>query len=131
MPETVDPEEGAREAFDALVRRAVEAIPEPYASALRSVAIVVEDEPLPGQVPPGQMLFGLYEGVPRTTWAADWVAVPAKITIYRRPHEIRYPDPSARQRGVEDTVRHEIAHHLGVDETGIRSIEAERRTRRT
>ena len=48
----------------------------------------------------------------------------------RRPHEIRYPDPVARQQGVEDTVRHEIAHHLGVDEAGIRSIEAERRARR-
>ncbi|MEI8334910.1 MAG: metallopeptidase family protein [Chloroflexota bacterium] len=130
MPASDDPEEEARDAFDALVGRAVEAIPEPYASALRSVAIVVEDAPLPGQVPPGQMLFGLYQGVPRTTWAADWVPVPAKITIYRRPHEIRYPDPVARQQGVEDTVRHEIAHHLGVDEAGIRSIEAERRAHR-
>jgi predicted Zn-dependent protease with MMP-like domain len=126
---TDDPEEAARDAFDAMVSSAVESIPEPYASALGSVAIVVEDDPLPGQVPPGQLLFGLYQGVPRTTWAADWVPVPAKITIYRRPHEIRYPDPAARQRGVEDTVRHEIAHHLGIDETGIRSIEAERRAR--
>lgn len=122
----MDADEAARDAFDELVRRAVDAIPEPYASALGSVAFVTEDDPLPAQRPPGGILFGLYEGVPRSRWAADWAVVPARITIYRLPHERMFRDPEARARAVESTVRHEVAHHLGVDEAGIRAIEAER-----
>jgi predicted Zn-dependent protease with MMP-like domain len=125
-PATTDPEDAARDAFDGLVRRAVEAIPEPYASALVSVAFVTEDDPLPEQRPPGGTLFGLYQGVPRSRWAADWSVVPARITIFRRPHERMFPDPDARARAVESTVRHEVAHHLGIDEAGIRAIEAQR-----
>jgi predicted Zn-dependent protease with MMP-like domain len=126
--EPVDPEEAAREAFDELVRQAVEGIPEPYASALGPVAIVVEDEPRPDQRPPGKTFYGLFEGVPRTSWAADWSVMPAKITIFRRPHEAFFPDPEARARAVESTVRHEVAHYLGIDEHGIQEIERENRT---
>jgi predicted Zn-dependent protease with MMP-like domain len=121
-----DPIEGRRDAFDALVARAVERIPAPFADQLDSVAIVIEDEPRPDQRRPGVLLFGLYEGVPRTAWGASNAPVPCQITVYRLPHERAYPDPSARARAVESTVLHEVAHHLGIDEQRIRRIEAER-----
>lgn len=118
----LDPEDEARTAFEALVDAAVAAIPEPFASQLASVAFVVEDAPLPGQAPPGGTLFGLYQGVPRTAWGADSAAHAARITIYRRPHELWYRDPEARARAVEGTVRHEVAHHLGISDERLREL---------
>ena len=58
-------------AFERLVERALAAIPEPYRQALDEVAVIVEDEPSDGQlrengIEPGDTLYGLYEGVPRT-----------------------------------------------------------------
>jgi predicted Zn-dependent protease with MMP-like domain len=111
-----DPEDAARAAFEALVEAAIAAIPEPFTAELASVAFVVEDEPLPGQAPPGGTLFGLYQGVPRTAWGAASAAHAARITIYRRAHERWYRDPRARARAVAATVRHEVAHHLGISD---------------
>jgi predicted Zn-dependent protease with MMP-like domain len=115
-PTGLDPEDEARAAFEAMVAAAIAAIPEPFASRLSSVGFVIEDEPLPGQAPAGGTLFGLYQGVPRTAWGADSAAHAARITIYRRPHERWYPGRAARARAVAGTVRHEVAHHLGISD---------------
>lgn len=107
--------------FDALVDRALAGIPEPFARALDEVAIVVEDEPSRAQLRenglgPDETLYGLYEGVPRTEWAADWLMVPNKITLFRMPLEEDFPDPADLEREVQTTVLHELAHHLGIDD---------------
>lgn len=122
-----DPEDEARAAFETLVAGAIAAIPEPFAGQLASVAFVVEDEPLPGQAPAGGTLFGLYQGVPRTAWGADSATHAARITIYRRPHERWHRDPAARVRAVEATVRHEVAHHLGISDERLRELDSDRR----
>ncbi len=127
QPPGPDPEDEARAAFDALVVAAIAAIPEPFAEQLGTVAFVVEDEPLPGQAPAGGTLFGLYEGVPRTAWGADSAAHAARITIYRRPHERWYREPAARARAVVATVRHEVAHHLGISDERLRQLDSDRR----
>src|ERR1019366_10160561 len=74
--------------FDELVQRALDGIPEPFARALDEVAIVIDDEPSPQQrretgLRPGEGLYGLYEGVPRTEYAADWAVLPNKITLFQ------------------------------------------------
>ena len=51
----------------------------PFAAALDEVAVVIEDAPTPEQLrdndlPADEWLYGLYEGVPRTEWGADWSA---------------------------------------------------------
>jgi predicted Zn-dependent protease with MMP-like domain len=120
-----DPEDEARAAFETLVEAAIAAIPEPFTAELASVAFVVEDEPLPGQAPPGATLFGLYQGVPRTAWGADSAVHAARITIYRRPHERWYRDSAARAEAVAGTVRHEVAHHLGISDERLRQLAAE------
>ena len=122
-----DLEEQARADFEVLVDEAVAAIPKPFSAHLGGVAIVVEDDPRPGQAPPGQLLFGLYQGVPRTAWGASGAPHASKITIFRRPHELMYRDRAARAQAVQGTVLHEVAHYFGIDETQIRSIEAGRR----
>jgi predicted Zn-dependent protease with MMP-like domain len=127
-PDTVasDPDDAARDAFADLVFAAVDALPEPYASARSTVAIMTEDEALPSETPPGVVYFALYRGVPLTREGADAALDRPTIRVFRLPHERFYPDPTQRALKVNDTVLHEVAHHLGIDEAGIRAIEAGR-----
>jgi predicted Zn-dependent protease with MMP-like domain len=112
----------AREqAFEQLVDRAIAAIPDPYREALRDVAVLIEDEPSPEQLEenelePWDTMYGLYEGVPRTEYAADWAATPNRITLFRLPLEEDFPDPRDLEDEVRLTVLHELAHHLGIDD---------------
>ena len=129
MGAALDPEaelERRQDEFDQMVADAVEAIPSPYREQLDSVAIITDDEPAAGQQAPGTLLFGLYQGVPRTRWGATNTAIPSKITIFRRAHEIAFPDPVARALRVRSTVLHEVAHHLGIDDATLRRIEGGR-----
>jgi predicted Zn-dependent protease with MMP-like domain len=72
--------------------------PMPFAAALDEVAIVIADEPTGDQLasnelPDDEGLYGLYEGVPRTEWGADWVTMPNRITLFRLPLEADFADP--------------------------------------
>jgi predicted Zn-dependent protease with MMP-like domain len=110
--------------FETMVVAAVERLPEAFRARLGSVAIVVEDEPSPGELASvgARGLFGLYRGVPRTAYGADGSPSPSVITIYRGPHVRAYPDPAVRALAVEDTLRHEVAHHLGISDTRLREL---------
>jgi len=108
-------------AFERLVDRAIAQIPDPYRVALREVAIVIEDEPSPEQlrengIEHGDSMYGLYEGVSRAAYAADWAAEPNRITLFRLPLEEDFPDPAELEDEVRLTVLHELAHHLGIDD---------------
>jgi predicted Zn-dependent protease with MMP-like domain len=110
-----------------LVDDALAAIPEPFASALAEVAVVIDDVPTPEQrreneLAADEMLYGLYEGVPRTEWGADWVATPNRITLFRLPLEEDFPDPEDLRDEVELTVIHELAHHLGIDDARLEEL---------
>lgn len=107
--------------FERLVDRALAGVPEPFASHLATVAVVIEDEPSAEVrraegLHPDETLYGYYEGTPRTAWAADEVPLPNKITIYRLPLEEDFADPIELEDEVRRTVIHEIAHHLGIDD---------------
>jgi predicted Zn-dependent protease with MMP-like domain len=107
--------------FEALVDRAIASIPAPYSEALREVAIVIEDEPSDEQLADNGLdledsMYGLYEGVPRTDYAADWAASPNRITLFRVPLEEDFSDPVELEAEVRMTVLHELAHHLGIDD---------------
>jgi len=107
--------------FEALVDRALAGVPEPFASHLATVAVVIEDEPSAAVrraegLRPDETLYGYYEGTPLTSWGADEVPLPNKITIYRLPLEEDFADPAELEDEVRLTVIHEIAHHLGIDD---------------
>jgi predicted Zn-dependent protease with MMP-like domain len=113
--------------FEDLVEEAIAAIPMPFAEALDDVAIVIEDEPSDDQLgardlDDGDTLYGLYDGVPRTAWGADWAPVPNRITLFRLPLEADYPDPADLADEVWLTLIHELAHHLGIDEDRLREL---------
>jgi predicted Zn-dependent protease with MMP-like domain len=115
--------------FEDLVDEALAAIPLPFAAALDEVAIVIEDEPTPDQlrghgIDDGETdtLYGLYEGVARTEWGADWAVVPNRITLFRLPLEADFADPDDLADEVWVTVMHELAHHLGIDDERLHEL---------
>lgn len=113
--------------FEDLVDEAIAAIPMPFAEALDEVAIVIEDEPTEDQLGAHDLdaeetLYGLYDGVPRTAWGADWAPVPNRITLFRLPLEADFADPDALADEVWLTLVHELAHHLGIDEDRLHEL---------
>ena len=111
--------------FSALVVAALDALPDVFRERLGSVAIVVEEEASADQLQSVRAhgLFGLYQGVPRTSWAADHSPYPSKITIFRGPllRASRTEDDLARR--VTETVHHEIAHHFGISDERLRELQ--------
>lgn len=110
--------------LDAIVEAALERLPEPFRERLGSVAIVIEDEPSPAQLAAvgARGLFGLYQGIPRTTYGVDNASVPSKITLFRGPLLRASRTPEALAAQVADTVYHEIAHHFGISDARLREL---------
>ena len=106
--------------FEQTIADSLDALPVPLADSMSNVAIVVEEEP-----PPGQPLLGLYQGHPLTTRGSGYAgALPDKITIYRGPLERLYGhDPEALRRQVRRVVLHEIAHHFGISDERLIEID--------
>ena len=99
----------------------------PFAAALDEVAIVIDDEPSAEQLQDSELerdeaLYGLYEGVARTEYAADWITVPNRITLFRLPLEEDFADPDELADEVRITVIHELAHHLGIDDDRLHDL---------
>jgi predicted Zn-dependent protease with MMP-like domain len=100
------------EDFRALVRAAVDDLPLEFHHALEHVAVVVSDS---GR---RQHLYGLYEG---GTVARDYFH--DRIVIFRDTLLRDYGhDVDQLKAQVTRTVRHELAHHLGWDEKGVRGL---------
>ena len=114
---------------DAVIDEVLDRLPEPFREQLATVAIAVEDEATAEQLAavraPG--LFGLYQGVPRTRWGVDNVPVPSKITLFLGPLARANPGPDRLTKAIEDTLLHELGHHLGIDDARLRELSAERR----
>jgi predicted Zn-dependent protease with MMP-like domain len=100
------------EDFKALVRAAVDDLPLEFHRALEHVAIVVSD----GGRRRGA--YGLYQG---DTVAHDFFH--DRIVIFRDTLVRDFGhDPDQLKAQVTRTVRHELAHHLGWDEKGVRGL---------
>ncbi|MEO6858243.1 MAG: metallopeptidase family protein [Solirubrobacteraceae bacterium] len=107
-PQPVDDDED----FRALVRSAVDELPLEFHRALEHVAVVVSDG---GR---RRRAYGLYQG---DTVARDFFhdrIIIFKDTLLRDFGH----DPELLKAQVTRTVRHELAHHLGWDEKGVRGL---------
>lgn len=118
-----------REDFAALVREAMDDLPEEFMQRLENVEVVIEDEPTPellrslGMNPRHTTLFGLYQGVPLHLRGASYGGVlPDKITIFYRPLLRAGGSPERIRAQVRDTVIHEIGHFFGLDDDTIRDL---------
>lgn len=110
----------SQERFEQLVQRALAGLPPAFARRVSNVAVVVEDSPDPRKLAslgydPQEMLLGLYEGIPLGDRASGYhLAVPDKITIYRRPILAQCRSDEEVIREVRETVMHEIGHFFGL-----------------
>ncbi len=120
-----------RERFEELVGRAIENLPEEFQERLENVDIVVADVPTLFQleksdIGKGEVLLGLYEGVPQTERGSHYGMVPPdKITIFQKAIESAYQDDLKIVREIERVVRHEIAHHFGISDERLDELESE------
>jgi predicted Zn-dependent protease with MMP-like domain len=98
--------------FQALVRSALDDLPLEFHRALEHVAVVVSDG---GR---RRRAYGLYQG---DTVARDYFH--DRIIIFRDTLLRDFGhDPELLKAQVTRTVRHELAHHLGWDEHGVRGL---------
>jgi predicted Zn-dependent protease with MMP-like domain len=117
-----------RERFEELAAEAIDSLPQQFQDKLENVAVIVEYWPTLRQVRrlglrEREQLLGLYEGVPLTAFGRDHATIlPEKITIFQRPIELAYRTDERIVRGIEETVRHEIAHHFGMSDEKIYDI---------
>ncbi len=98
------------ERFEQLVADALDEIPEDLGRVMDNVVVQVRDGSPAG-------LLGLYEGVPLTAREAyGGLAMPDRITVYRRPICRRCDSEADVVEEVRVTVVHEVAHHFGIDD---------------
>lgn len=102
-----------RDRFTRLAEVALAAIPETFQAQLTNTMIVVDDLPDLEAVREGEDpdLLGLYEGATVLEHG-----LPERIVLYQRNHENIAADEQELAEQVNETMRHEVGHHFGMEE---------------
>ncbi len=121
-----------RERFYNIVMKAIGELPPAFQKRLENVDVIVADWPTPVQLARNNVksrysLLGLYEGIPHTKRGQGYgMVLPDKITIFRKPIETRCHSWEEVEKEVGKVVRHEIAHHFGIEEHRLQTLENEK-----
>ena len=116
--------------MEAIARRALLSLPEPFAGHLRDVVLLIEefadDETLDSMgIEDPFDLTGIYEGIPLTERSVDQSGtLPDKIRLFRRAILDEWA-------GGEDTLEHlvahvlvhEVGHHFGLSDEDMHALE--------
>lgn len=108
--------------FERLVEKGIAAIPERFQQHLSPIVFVVDSTAKDDD------LLGLFEGPVLAERNVDG-AVPPTVTIFQHAHEKEAESPEELERLVAETVWHEVAHYLGMEEDEV--VRAEKRKRRS
>jgi predicted Zn-dependent protease with MMP-like domain len=104
------------ERFEELVAAALDSIPEELGSRMDNVVVRVVDGSRAG-------LLGLYEGIPLTQRGEyGGLAMPDRITIYRRAILAMAETEEDVVQQVRVTVIHEVGHHFGISDARLREL---------
>ncbi len=113
--------------FEQLVKEAVKSLPPEVRSHMENVAILVEEEFIPGSADESeeeQEFLGLYHGIPqkdRGFWYGN--VLPDRIIIYRKPLERISRNVEELKENVRQTVIHEVGHYFGLSEEELAELE--------
>jgi predicted Zn-dependent protease with MMP-like domain len=118
------------EEIEAIARRALDALPEPFAASLPDIVLQVEefaddatlaemgiDDPFE--------LSGIYEGIPLTERSVDQSGtLPERIRLFRRSilDEWAGGDVTLEQL-VAHVLIHEVGHHFGLSDEDMHALE--------
>jgi predicted Zn-dependent protease with MMP-like domain len=114
--------------FLKLVRKALADVPDPFATWLDNVDILIENRPTKRQrqeigLQPGDTLFGLYEGIPQTERDSGYgMVLPDTITIFQEPLQQACRDDAELIEEVRVTVLHELAHYFGMSDDELHRL---------
>ncbi len=116
--------------MEAIARRALEALPEPFAGHLRDVVLLVEDfadEPTltaMGIEEPFD-LTGIYEGIPITERSVEHSGtLPDRIRLFRRPILDEWAGgEDSLEHLVAHVLVHEVGHHFGLSDEDMHRLE--------
>ena len=115
--------------FLKLVRRALAEVPDPFATWLENVDVLVVKQPTKRQrlelgLEPDETLFGLYEGIPQTERDSGYgMVLPDTITIFQEPLEQEFRDDAELVEEVRVTVLHELAHFFGMSDDELHKLD--------
>lgn len=118
------------EEFEQLVIQALDELPPFFQEKLQNIDVVIADWPTEAELravglKPGQMLLGLYQGIPQTQRTRSYnLALPDKITIYRLPIDRICHTRDQVIAQVKRTVKHELAHHFGISDDRLKQLGA-------
>jgi predicted Zn-dependent protease with MMP-like domain len=112
-----------RTQFERIVDQALEDLPPWVLERVDNLLVIVEDWPTREQDPHGEGILGIYEGVSLLE-RGDWYsgALPDRIVIFMGPHLELGLSPAELRNEIRRTVLHEVAHHLGIDDTRLRQL---------
>ncbi len=114
--------------FEQLVHNAVDGLPKVHKDKIINVGFFVMDMPTSEQaraakLKPGNMLLGLYEGVPLSKRGGNLKLLPDTITLFQIPIEMTSNSKEQLIGQIKNTVWHEVAHYFGLDHEKIYSIQ--------
>jgi len=109
----VVPHRVTRDRFARLAEVALAGVPDEFQAKMSNTMIVVDDLPDLDAIREGEDpdLLGLYEGATVLEHG-----LPERIVLYQRNHENVAADERDLEREVQETMRHEIGHHFGMEE---------------
>lgn len=118
---------GGPEEFEALVRQALEDLPEDIKRLMSNIDIVVENQPTHKLATElgieREQLLGLYQGIPLTERGESYSGVlPDRIALYQDNIERSARSGQELKQIVRRTVLHEIAHHFGIDDERLEEL---------
>lgn len=117
-----------RARFIALIHRALADVPEPFATHIREVDIVVKQWPdehdlADAGLDADETMYGFYRGVPLTERGGGYnMALPDIIHVYQGPLEEDFPRERELVREIRATVLHELAHFFGIDDDRLEEL---------
>ena len=116
--------------IEAIARRALDALPAPFAASLGDLVLKVEDFADEATLREMGMddpfeLTGLYEGVPLTERSVEQSGtLPDIVRLFRRPILDEWADgEESLEHLVAHVVIHEIGHHFGLSDEDMHALE--------
>lgn len=117
------PESVSTEEFEAMVEDALDSLPKSVAPMMREIAVLVEDEQPAEDRKGGQLLLGVFRGIP---WTARGGRIPgtlpSTITLYRIPILAVCRRPEDVPGRVLKVLGHEVGHAVGLGEPALRDL---------